>query len=249
MIDGLPKPDWQSDDGSIVLYRGDCLELLPKFPDGCVDCVVTDPPYGISYQSNRCADGPRFDVLSGDGAVPTGWACRAARCMSDDGAIVCFCRWDTREAFRVEIDAHVPVKGAGVWDRGVHGMGDLNGGIAPRHDDFLFAARPGFRFVGPRLMSVLTHSRVDAASLLHPTQKPTSLMVEIVRSVGESILDPFLGSGTTAVACIKTGRKCIGIELEPKYFDIAVKRCQQAFDDFGLYTQDQTTEKQMELAI
>lgn len=79
----------------------------------------------------------------------------------------------------------------------------------------------------------------------HPTQKPIDVIEWSIGFVsGETILDPFLGSGTTAVAAIRTGRKCIGIELERKYVDIAIKRCEAEFERTALIDRVPTYQQQ-----
>jgi DNA modification methylase len=89
-----------SDDEPVVLVQGDCLDMLRQLPDGCVDAVITDPPYGISFQSAWRTESERFGVIVGDGEPAVRWLSRAASVIARSGCVVCFCRWDTAETFK-----------------------------------------------------------------------------------------------------------------------------------------------------
>lgn len=218
-------------DGRAVLYRGDCLEVLPTLEAESVDAVVTDPPYGIEYQSARRIDTERFDVIAGDGAPALSWVGPAAITLRYGGCGLCFCRWDVQEQFKNALSRHLEVKSQVIWDRVVHGLGDLRAQYAPRHDVMWFGIKGRFAFANGRPTSVYRFSRVPADKLVHPTEKPVSLMRTIAMDLmrlNDVVLDPFMGSGTTGVAAIQTGRRFIGIEIEPRYFDIAVARIEEA---------------------
>lgn len=232
------KPDYERE--GIKLYLGDCLEILPVLEDASVASVITDPPYGIAYQSSRRTDKQeRFDQIQGDAAPFVWFLPQAARVLEIPGVLVCFCRWDCAEAFRLSIGwAGLEVVGQMVWDREIHGMGDLTGAPAPMHDTVWMARKGPWKFPGSRGKSVLRFQRLGGEQLQHPTEKPVRLMQDIVQTYSTSkalVLDPFMGSGTTGVACIETGRSFIGIEKEPKYFEVAVRRIEQALDSPQLF--------------
>lgn len=118
-----------------------------------------------------------------------------------------------------------------IWDKGgALGMGDLSIPWKPDHEEIYVL---GKGFVGTRDSgSVLRHPPVQSMAKngrVHPTEKPVSLMVDLCRKVPGTVLDPFMGSGTTGVACVKLGRKFIGIEIDEGYFDIAVERIRKAY--------------------
>lgn len=218
---------------TVQLYLGDCLEVMKSIPDKSVDAVITDPPYGISYQSAwRTDKDSRFDVLDGDGSVPVEWLSESYRVAKDNSCLFCFCRWDTQQTFYDAISkVGWNIKSQVIWDRGVHGLGDLKAQYAPMHDNVWFAIKGGYQFKHKRPKSVLRVDRLPASDLVHPTQKPASLMKTInndLTSEGDTILDPFMGSGTTGVACVQTGRNFIGIEIDEGYFKIAEKRIKDA---------------------
>lgn len=123
--------------------------------------------------------------------------------------------------------AGLTVKSVIVWDRQAHGMGDLKASFAPRHDVVIFATKGSFAFPGRRPDDVIAYPKVGNASLIHPNEKPIALLERLVEATTEPndiVLDPFAGSGSTLAAAAKTGRRYIGIEIDPKYSDIAAKR-------------------------
>jgi site-specific DNA-methyltransferase (adenine-specific) len=212
-----------------TIIQGDCLEVMKEIPDKSIDLVLTDPPYGIDYQSSwRTDKSKRFDKISNDKSPFLAWLPEAYRLLKDDGALLCFCRWDVQENFRDAItQSEFKIKSQVIWDREVHGMGDLNGAFAPCHDIIWFATKGNFRFYSTRPASVIRCQRLDASGMIHPNQKPIGLFEKLIipcSDIGQNVLDPFLGSGTTAVAAKRTGRHFIGIELSPEYCEIARKR-------------------------
>ena len=218
---------------NVQLHLGDCLDVMRGMPDGCVDAVVTDPPYGIAYQSAWRTDPLKRHRPIANDAQPFVWFLpEAARLLRPGGALLCFCRWDTREAFRLAIGwAGLQVRSHVVWDREAHGMGDLTAQFAPQHDDIWFATKGQFRFPGERPKSVVRALRVSGASMVHPNEKPVDLMRQLVDAVtppGGVVLDPFLGSGATGCAAVATNRSFVGIEMDEERFAIAEDRIAHA---------------------
>jgi site-specific DNA-methyltransferase (adenine-specific) len=211
--------------GDAVLYRGDCLEILPTL--GKVDAVVTDPPYGIGYRSQRGADrrlmkGVRtirheWDAIVGDDKPfdPSPWL--------QFGKVVLFGGNHFSE--------RLPSSAAWIiWDKRREVLPDDNADCEMAWTNLKGVARihrqlwKGICREGDENIGI-------SGSKVHPTQKPVALMRFCIERIGEAetILDPFMGSGTTGVACAKMGRKFIGIEIEPRYFDIACKRIEDAY--------------------
>ena len=213
----------------INLMHGDCLELMKAIPNNSIDMVLTDPPYGMDYQSSRKTDSSkRFSKIKGD-KKPFVWFLRDAfRVLKDDSCIVVFTDWKNQEAFKLVLEiAGFKVKSQVVWNRMHHGMGDLKGAFAPMHDIAWFAVKGNYKFKGKRPKDVLSHKRLGGHEISHPTMKPVGLNEEILESttaIGDVVLDCFMGSGSTGVACKNLNRKFIGIELDDKYFNIAKDR-------------------------
>ena len=220
-------------DDDVKLYCGDCLDVLRTLPDASVDAVVTDPPYGISYQSTCRTDRSTwFPKIANDESPCVEWLPDAFRLMRDGSPLICFCAWKTQEAFRVAIaEAGFSVRSHVIWDREWHGLGDLRAEFAPQHDVIWFATKGAFAFPGKRPKSVLRCPRISGNSLVHPNQKPLPLMCEILAVVtkpNDIVLDPYAGSGSTLLAAIRMRRRAIGVELCPKNHAIAERRIAQA---------------------
>lgn len=202
--------------GDATLYLGDCRDILPTL--GKVDAVVTDPPYGIAHSSNHGASWAGTQIAN-DGDVAARDAALAA--VKAPSAIV-FGSWKRAKP----AGTHTVL----IWDKGdAAGMGDLSIPWKPNHEEIYVI---GKGFAGHRGPGVLRHTNIIWESLgrEHPHAKPVSLMVDLVgKVIGRTILDPFMGSGTTGVACVQLGRSFIGCEISPAYFDIACRRIEEAY--------------------
>jgi site-specific DNA-methyltransferase (adenine-specific) len=215
---------------SWTLHEGDCLDVMRSMPDGSVDAVITDPPYGIGYVSGwMWADGSQsLGSIAGDSEVMTTWISEAYRLLRDASAIVVFTRWDVAEKYRSALDAAgFTVKSQVVWNKKLHGMGDLSGEFAPCHEMAWFATKGKYRFPGDRPRSVISTPRQTTGGHVHPTEKPVALLAYLARHLtreGDTILDPFAGSGSTLLAADQLDRNAIGCELDPRYCDIIRRR-------------------------
>lgn len=214
--------------GNATLYLGDCLEILPTLPK--VDAVVTDPPYGISF-----VHGGNDRGGIGKGKYATKFAGEAIA-----GDAVPF---DPSSLLSMGVPAiiwganhfsdRVPgSKGWLVWDkRAASGHTNDFADCEIAWTNIRTVARV-FRHHWDGMMRASEHG----AARVHPTQKPIALMEWCVRfTEGETVLDPFMGAGSTGVACMNLGRKFIGIEIEPKYFEIACERIKAAQDQGRLF--------------
>jgi site-specific DNA-methyltransferase (adenine-specific) len=212
----------------MILY-GDCLEKLKELADNSVDSIVTDPPYGMDYQSSRRIDkSARKPKIANDKRPFIWFLPEAFRLLKEGGCLVSFTDWKNQESWRFAIElAGFEVKSHVIWNREVHGMGDLGSAFGPQHDVIWFAVKGKFKFPGKRPKSVVTSKRISGDALVHPNEKPVDLMEQLIASVtpdGGTVLDPFMGSGSTCVAAKNLNRKFIGIEMDASYVEIAEKR-------------------------
>jgi site-specific DNA-methyltransferase (adenine-specific) len=217
----------------IKLIHGDCLEMMKSIPSGSVDMVLTDPPYGLDYQSQWKKEKSKWMPKIKNDKVPfIAFIAEAERCLTDGGCAVIFCRYDSWISFSNELErVGLRVKSQIVWDKVIHGMGDLRGATALQHELAIFATKGRFKFWAKRQKSIVRHVRVNAKDMQHPNEKPVSLMEDIVAGYcppGGVVLDCFTGVSPVGVACVNTGRKFVGIELDDRYFDIAQTRIDEA---------------------
>jgi len=174
------------------------------------DAVVTDPPYGMAFQSNYRK--VHHETISGD--TDEGMLIHAIGIEATHSRYI-WCRWDN-------IPKAPKPKSVITWCKNNWSMGDLEHEHARQTEVCLFYAGAKHRWVGKRPTDLVNHARTG--NELHPTQKPVSLMVELVGWTAGLIYDPFLGSGTTLIAAEQLGRKCYGMEISPAYCDVIVKR-------------------------
>jgi DNA modification methylase len=220
--------------GDATLYCGDSFALLPTL--GQADLVATDPPYGIAYVSARRKRGPT-EMLANDDDAPVEIVPVLASALRDGGAMYLATRFDVAAEWNTAIrSAGLDLKTPIYWDKGNHTSGDLEGDFGSRVEIFLFAHKGRHKLRGKRLAN-LWHIPRDPAGE-HPTPKPVKLMERMIlcsTDPGGVVFDPFMGSGSTGVACVNIGRRFIGIEIEPRYFDIACERIRAAYAQGRLF--------------
>jgi len=208
--------------GDATLYLGDCMEIV--FGLSGIDAVITDPPYGMNFQSNHRRQKHKKIVndQSADLALSViKWAIEEA-----SHSTYAFGRWNNF------VDYPMP-KSLITWVKNNWSMGDLKHEHA-RQTEVLFFY-PGKKHSFPCLRPTDVIDCPKTANELHPTEKPVGLMKKIIQWTEGSVIDPFMGSGSTGVAAVQMGRKFIGIEYDKKYFDIACRRIEQTLAQGSLF--------------
>ena len=195
----------------VELHLGDCLDVLRSLPDGLVDAVVTDPPYGLG---DRWRGGTKKWPLADNGRGVR-WD-RAAV----DGLPEIVARFRYAIVWGGQYYGLPPSRGWLVWDKLVRKFSSGHCELAWTNLDQPVRA---FNY---------SHGQLANEGKEHPTQKPLPLMKWCLSFLPEgcTVFDPFMGSGTTGVACVHTGRNFIGCEIDPKYHAIALRRIAEAMD-------------------
>jgi site-specific DNA-methyltransferase (adenine-specific) len=240
----------------ITLYRGDCLEEMQKIADGSVDLVLADPPYGTTackwdsvipfapmwQQLKRVTKKNGAIVLFGsqpftsalvmsnikmfkyewiwDKGIPGGMSYCKSQPMRQTEYILVFCNGKTTYNPQL-VKRDKPINGGGMT---CSDSAMTNGYIA---------LKKTYKYKNP--INLILFDKIRNNSI-HPTQKPVALMEYLIRTYtneGETVLDFTMGSGTTGVACVNTGRSFIGIELDAQYFKIAEERIAKAQTEFS----------------
>lgn len=245
----------------VALYCGDCLQELPDIKDGTVDMVLIDPPYssgglfaGDRKQSTRTKytdkdfqGAARFQNFSGDNMDQRSFTefmrmvLAATKEKAKPGATAAvFIDWRNLPAMTDAIQAAGWVwRGIVVWDKGT--SRNIPGRF--RSDcEYLVWGTYGEKAVdwkagGAALPGCYKVKSVPSTKKNHQTEKPVELLEKILNICpeGGTVLDCFMGSGSTGVACISTGRRFIGIELDKQYFETAVRRITEAEDQLTLF--------------
>ncbi len=243
---------------TVKLYCGDCLEVLKRLPAGSVDAVVTDPPYGHNNNNGDLIhrrevalgrlpsgeDSPPGRPIANDGPEANDLfrrvlpefarllkpGCCCCCCCCGGGPDPQFARWS------LWLDEVLDFKQMIVWDKGPMGMGWH---YRRSYETVLVAQKPGGKCRWfdrtNRIENIIRPGqgirKIIPKASDHPTVKPVELAKHFIRlhtKRGQTVLDPFMGSGTTGVACVQTGRNFIGIEIDPEYHGIAKRRIAEA---------------------
>ena len=213
--------------GEHRLLCGDstCSDSVAKLMNGSkADMVFTDPPYGVSYQSNMRTKTEKFNVLENDNLFITEWINNLP--LFSKGFVFVWTSWKVLKQWIEFCETIGELSNIIVWDKGGGGIGDLKKTFLTDFEVALVYHR-GAEIKGKRLGSVWSIGKDGSTKYLHPTQKPVELpamAIENITNQNELVLDLFLGSGSTMVASHQLKRKCYGMELDSKYCQVIIDR-------------------------
>ena len=228
----------------IKLLHGDCLELMKDIPDGSVDMILTDPPYQISNSGGGMMDDPSRVFIE---QIDTMKMCKSdfdvAAFLDDcvrlfDGLqkynLVAFCSNKQLVHYLNWAEGHSLQYGVGVWHK-TNPVPLCNNKYLNDIEYWVYIKGKQVRIKGSYNTKSLVHTstvnKADKKLFAHPTIKPLPILEKFLinhSDAGQVVLDPFMGSGSTAVACVNTGRNFIGIEKDDKYFAIGKQRIEEA---------------------
>ena len=211
------------------VIQGDCLEVMKQMPDKCIDLVLTDPPYGVDYMGGQ--NEVKREKLANDkeANVYKELFPEIYRVLKNEGsAYVFYANGKENDVFPyICFDKYQVL----IWNKINTGYGAMNARYHHRYEPFLYLTKKSpTKWNGGTTERDLWDITKYEGNEFHPTQKPTNLIARMIKNSsneGDIVLDPFLGSGTTAVACKQLKRNFIGIELSQKYCDIANQRLRQ----------------------
>lgn len=208
-----------------TIHCADCLIFMKGIPDKSIDSVITDPPYGMSFQSNYRKE--KYKKIDGDNSLIwiDDFSKEIYRVSKDNTAHYIFCSFHNIDIFKQALQKYFTIKNILVWEKNNTSMGDLTGDFAPKTEFVLFIQKGRRLINGKRDPNIFRFSKTG--NRLHPTEKPVDMFEYLLSKFsneGNVILDPFAGSGTTGVACKNTNRNYILIEKEPEYIEIINKR-------------------------
>lgn len=196
-----------------------------------IDLVITDPPYLMNYKTgHRNNKKHRFckPILndSNPELIKNMIKC-VYNLLKEGSAFYCFCNANHVDFFKVEIEKYFKVKNILIWIKNNHTAGDLKGAYGKKTEFIIYAVKGRHILNGKRDVDTLYYNRVVGNMQLHQNQKPVDLIEFLITKSSqpkETVLDPFMGSGTTGMACKKLNRKFLGVELDDYYYKIAKQR-------------------------
>lgn len=216
------------------IWHGDSVELAEKLPSG-INCVITDPPYGVNFWSRRAVtpEGKKFvRKVDNDNEIEN--ALQLFRTVmneilpktADEAEFYVFTRWDIVDEWirlvrSIGKDHDFRYKMLLVWDKGIPGMGDIDANWGCGHELILYLKK-GKRDLPYRRSGIISVDKVHTSKHIHPTEKPVPLLeklIEMSTNPGDLVVDPFSGSGSTAVAAQRLERNAIGIEVDEHYIE------------------------------
>ena len=212
------------------MFNEDCLITMSRMEDNSVDLILTDPPYGMSYE--RHIQDKKHKKIDNDDNLDwlPNFMCELKRVSNKNSHIYMFCSWHNIDIFKQEFSKNFHLKNVLIWNKGGGGMGDLRTDFGGVYEMILFGTKlcdienqRGLN--GSRDTNIINGRK--SGNEFHPTQKPTDLIEYLLRKSmkdGDIVYDPFMGSGTTAIACKSLGLDYIGSELDEDYYKIIQKR-------------------------
>ena len=220
----------------IKLYCDDCLNIMKQIENESVDLIVTDPPYLIKYKTNHRKNKDHdfcSEILNDDNEqLIIDYIRECYRILKNNTAMYMFCNCDKVDFFKQELEnAGFKIKNMIIWVKNNWTAGDLKAQFGKQYE-IIFLVNKGRKcFNGKRITDVWMFDKISGKKQLHQNQKPVDLLKQCILKHSDEndiIFDGFMGSGSTGVACIETGRKFIGVELDKKYFEIAKNRIEEA---------------------
>ena len=213
----------------MITITNECnMVMMARYPDNYFDLLLTDPPFGMDFQSNHRKE-KHLKIENDDNLqwLPS-WILEIKRIMKEDSHLYIFCSFHKIEVFKYEIQKHFKIKNILIWEKNNTGMGDLEGDFAPKYEMILFCTNGNKKLYGRRDSNIIKAKKTG--NINHPTEKPVNLLQYLIeKSTKENdiVLDTFSGSFSCAFACHNSKRNFVGCETNKEYFESANKRLQQ----------------------
>ena len=214
----------------VTIYHGDCRELLPELPK--IDLILTDPSYGVNFKKSG------EPYMAGDSinlmplVLPMFY-----KLLKPDGALFIFSSVAYLKDFLYSFETYFKMHNIIIWDKVNPIYPHSKAHFQLQYEPIIYGSKGLHYLKNKKVSDIIKCPIVRGKAKVHPTQKPLPLIVELLSPLldkNQLVLDPFFGSGTTALACVQTNRHCIGIEIEEKYCEIAAKRCSQEVMELNL---------------
>ncbi len=208
------------------IKQGDSLKILKSLQDNSIDIILTDPPYGIEYKSNRSEDSNAVTKrgLLNDGKKEA-FELLENTCQilvdktAKDSHLYFFCSWSVFSDFKNIISKYFTIKTPIVWDKGNKGSGDLQNDWGNQTELIIYCVK-GKKNINYRKGNLLNIPKIHSSKLVHPTQKPVELLqyfIELLSNKGDTILDMTHHNNIVGDRCVLLNRKYIGVDIDPEF--------------------------------
>jgi site-specific DNA-methyltransferase (adenine-specific) len=215
------------------IYLGNCIIGMEDIEPESVDLVICDPPYLTGYKTNHRADKNHefCSVIENDSyenrQLITDYIHGCHRILKNDSAMYMFCNADRVDFFKMELEKHFTMRNMIVWVKNNWTAGDLEAQFGKQYELIFLVNKGRAKFHGKRISDVWYADRVSGEKQIHQNQKPLSIIEKCILKhsrEGDIVFDGFMGSGTTAIACINNNRNYIGFEMNVKEYKKAIDR-------------------------
>jgi len=233
----MVKPYFETE--NIKIYQDDNFKIIKSFPNQTISTIITDPPYcsGATEAAKRTKTPDKtpesikereviqFDSMGSQGFMWTmrTWLLESRRVTIEGGHLACFIDWRMTPTLATIVEASGwRWNSLVVWDKGYPGLGH---GFKSQHELIISASNGQPKWYSKTMGNVIKSTRLTQTE--HPHQKPIDILrkiIDVCTKEGDTILDPYMGSGSTLIAAIQMKRKAIGIEISEEYCQKAVKR-------------------------
>ena len=222
----------------IDLRKGECLEVMKTIPNGSIDAIITDPPYGVSYtggHNKKQRKGIKSDEFQNDDLSNLFQDSINNACIfSKDTSpfYIWYAGGKSKETYKGLSKTPIEVRAVICWYKVKSGSGAFMSQYIPNYEPCIYGFKSGntIKWYGPTDEKTVWELKKDSQNKLHPTQKPIPLVERALKNsskIGDIIYDCFLGGGTTMVAAHQLDRVCYGMELDPKYCQVIIDRMQK----------------------
>lgn len=237
------EPTWATDDGRVKLYLGDSIELLPEFEQNSIDCIVTDPPYmigAISTGSERSKSGTWIDMVNSAHWFKE-WMLSAKVALRSTGYLAACCNWRTIPTMICALSkASWSATSCVVWDKQWIGTAYKNA-FRPTYELAIVAAMPEAEIPNRSASDLFRGEKWQASQCgdtSHAAEKPVDFMEYLVENLSPRdgvVCDPFMGSATTCIAAVRTGRSFVGIEGDDRHWPELTARIEAELERAPLF--------------
>jgi site-specific DNA-methyltransferase (adenine-specific) len=218
------------------LHHGDARALIDQAPLG-FHLLLSDPPYGVEFRSHRRVTSRKKDAIANDGkqealSLLSDILAKSHPLMAEHATCLIFTSWRNEPEFRRIVEsAGFTVRGSLIWVKHNHGIGDLTGAFAPRHERIIHAVKGNPKLI--RRCDDVLHGK-DRQNSQHPHEKPRDLLRQLIEATtepGNVVVDPFCGTGNVLLEAYSLGRDFFGIELDDTWHRIAEESIHKLAED------------------